>query len=349
MRESSHAIGDRADQEAFGPGPSMRRKNNQVGLDLFGATGDLKDHLMCYLFFPAPGIGVSLSEVGISMGPDALRAPDGPLPADPADDAKLTGELSALKLEAERRLEEWKQTGVGLASSSLYDAVAFYSTQLGDHHSHDAQIACVACGGGEDGYKADGFDTSRYFSNAGESLAVDRENILLLANPVLPRSEGEIILTSADPKVSPEIRMNYFGDPGDLKVMVAVMRRTLEIAKNWPGPHKLGPLNVPPLLAQKHGYEPGEEPSDALLENMALHYSMTVYHLSCTCRIGEVVDPRLRVNGVRHLRVADASVMPNIVSGNTNAAAIMIGEKAAEIVARDHGIRLANFVVGLPL
>ena len=61
-------------------------------------------------------------------------------------------------------------------------------------------------------------------------------------------------------------------------------------------------------------------------------------------RVGSVVDPRLHVLGVAKLRIADASIMPNVVSGNTNAASIMIGEKAAEIVAVDNGVRLAEFV-----
>jgi len=112
----------------------------------------------------------------------------------------------------------------------------------------------------------------------------------------------------------------------------------LEIAENWPGETRPGPLNVPPALARKHGYVPGERPSDALLENMALHYSTTVYHLVSTCRMGDVVDAELRVKGIGHLRIADASVMPDIISGNTNAASIMIGEKAADIIAAQHAL-----------
>jgi len=60
--------------------------------------------------------------------------------------------------------------------------------------------------------------------------------------------------------------------------------------------------------------------------------------------IGAVVDPQLRVMGIGRLWVTDASVMPNVVSGNTNAASIMIGEKAAEMLAADHGVKLAEFV-----
>jgi choline dehydrogenase-like flavoprotein len=138
--------------------------------------------------------------------------------------------------------------------------------------------------------------------------------------------------------------MNYYADPHDVKVMVAVMRRALEIVANWPSHRKLGPLHVPPAIAKKHGYTEGAPLSDELLADIAMHFSITVYHLVSTCRIGSVVDPRLCVMGVNNLRVADASVMPNIVSGNTNAASIMIGEKAAEMIAVDHGVKLAEFV-----
>ena len=129
-----------------------------------------------------------------------------------------------------------------------------------------------------------------------------------------------------------------------MKVMVAVLRRALDVVAHWPSDRKIGPLLVPPRLAEKHAYQEGATPSDALLEDLALHFSLTVYHLTSTCRIGSVVDPRLRVMGVGRLRVADASVMPNVVSGNTNAASIMIGEKAAEMVAADHGVKIAEFV-----
>jgi choline dehydrogenase-like flavoprotein len=155
-------------------------------------------------------------------------------------------------------------------------------------------------------------------------------------------SKGEIVLASADPMDAPIIRMNYYTDPHDLKVMVAVMRKGLDIAANWPGDVKPGPLNVPRALAKKHGYVEGQRPSDALLENMALHYSVTVYHLCSTCRIGDVVDPELRVNGIANLRVADASVMPDIVSGNTNAASIMIGEKAADMIIAEYALNRSN-------
>jgi choline dehydrogenase-like flavoprotein len=166
----------------------------------------------------------------------------------------------------------------------------------------------------------------------------------VLANPVKPHSRGEIVLASADPTAAPDIRMNYFSDPHDLDVMVAVVRKALELVDNWPGKDTLGPMYVPPALAEAHDHQAGDAPSDELIRDMARHYSMTVYHLTSTCRIGDVVDARLKVNGVRGLRVADASVMPDVISGNTNAPVIMIGEKAAEMIAAEHSLSLREHV-----
>ncbi len=330
-----------------GIGPRHELEAAGVGclLDQPHVGKHLKDHLMLPLFFPAPGVGVSMNEIARSLGPSALRGPGGPLPADPADDANLPAGLQAIKQEAERQIAEWETTGRGLPSTSLVEGQAFFSTGLGDTNSHDAQIFCFATAGDQDLVgKYLNIDPTLYFDNPEKRLARDSEGLYLSANIALPHSEGEVVLRSADPDVHPTIRPNYYGDPHDLKVMVAVVRRALDIAAHWPGNRKIGPVVIPPLLAQKHGYSLGDNPSDALLEDIALHFSLTVYHHTCTCRIGDVVDPRLRVLGVRSLRVADASVMPNVISGNTNAPTIMIGEKAAEMIAVDHGVKLAEFV-----
>ena len=329
-----------------GVGP--RRELETVGVpclvDSQHVGKHLKDHIQVPLFFSAPGVGVSMSAVGVSMGPTVLRQPAGPLPADPNEDDNLPDELRALKQEAERQLNEWATKGSGLAASSLYEAAAWFSTGLGDQHSHDGQIAFIPCGYNYDLWHGClNIDTSLYFDDAFSRLATNAENMIVLANPVLPHSEGEIVLESTDPATYPSIRMNYFDDDHDLKVMIAVQRRALEIVSHWPN-DKIGSLVVPPFLAAKHGYLEGAKPSDDLLRDLALHFSITVYHLTGTCRIGSVVDSRLRVDGVGKLRVADASVMPNIVSGNTNAASIMIGEKAAEMIATDHHIKIAEFV-----
>jgi choline dehydrogenase-like flavoprotein len=276
------------------------------------------------------------------MGPAFLRSPAGPLPEDPDDDARLPPSLLALKQEAERQIAEWRTTGSGLVSSCLYDATAFYSTGLGANHSHDAQIALLATGPSPKRYS--NVDLSLYFDDASKRLAPDIGNIVIAANSVQPHSEGEVVLISNDPDVPPDIRMNYYDDPRDMKIMLSVIRRALDVAAHWPARHELGPMMLPPFLAKKHGHEVGTELSDALLEDLALHFSLTVYHHTCTCRIGDVVDPRLRVLGMRGLRVADASIMPNIISGNTNAPAIMIGEKAAEMIATDHGVKIREFV-----
>jgi len=233
----------------------------------------------------------------------------------------------------------WKEKSTEFAGDKMHLNANRYELEAGM-----SQIACFATGGDTTLYECLNLDPAKFFDDVAARLSPTAESLLLLANPVQPHSEGEIKLASSDPMAPPSIHMNYFGDPYDLKVMVAVIRRALDIAAHWPSKERLGPLMVPPHLALKHGYEEGTPPSDAMLEDVAVHFSGTVYHLCSTCRIGSVVDPQLRVTGVGKLRVADASVFPNIISGNTNAPAIMVGEKAAEMIASDHHVKLAEFV-----
>ena len=297
--------------------------------------------------FPAPGAGVCDERSRHLDGP--RRAPGAPRAACPPTrptTSTFPRSLLDLKEEAERRVREWSTNGHGLVSSSLYDAGAWFSTGLGrSAHARRADRLLLVRLPRRPLARQPAHRPGRVLRRPGAcSLAPDAESIIVLANPVQPHSEGEIVLASADPLDHPDIRMNYYGDPHDLQVMVAIARRVLDIVASWPEHREIGPLMVPPALAERHGHAEGDTPSDALLEDLARHYSTTVYHLTSTCRIGDVVDPRLRVIGVANLRVADASVMPNVVSGNTNAAAIMIGEKAAEMIAADHGVKLEEFV-----
>ncbi|MEM9190783.1 MAG: GMC family oxidoreductase N-terminal domain-containing protein [Myxococcota bacterium] len=327
-----------------GPSAALKAANIAVVLDQPDVGQNLKDHLHVPLFFEAPGVGETMLDIAVSLGPDALRAPAGPLPADPAEDGNLPEELQGLKAEAERQLAAWATTGEGIPSSSLYDATAFYSTGLGDDHTHDAQIAFLTCGYTPDIWKhVFRVRADQYFRDPATTLDPTKGLVVILPNLVQPRSSGSVTTMSADPNDAPNIALNYYDDPHDLAVMVAAMRRSLEIAAAWPG-DGLGAWIVPPELAEKHGYSIDKPPSDALLEDIARHYSLTVYHETTTCRIGSVVDPRLRVQGLEGLRVADASIMPMVVSGNTNAACIMIGEKAAELIAADHDVKLEQFV-----
>lgn len=328
----------------IGPRRELEHAEVECRVDLPDVGKHLKDHLALGLLFDSPEAGTPLGDAVLGLGSDALRAPGGPLPEDPKDDAGLPQELLELKAEADRQFDEYQQTGRGYASSSLYDASFWCSSGLGDEHSHDLQVSFVPMCFDENFYGTlNGVDLDQFLPDSRADLDPTKPRIAIVANPVLQRSEGEVVIKSADPFEHPHIDLNYFSDPHDLTMMVAALRKCLEVAKNWPG-DRAGTWMAPPELARKHGYTYGDEPSDAFLENVALHFSNTLYHQCCTCRIGDVVDPRLRVFGVEGLRVADASVMPDIISANTNAASIMIGEKAAEMIAQDNDVKLKKFV-----
>ncbi|WP_372836299.1 GMC family oxidoreductase [Puniceibacterium confluentis] len=146
-----------------------------------------------------------------------------------------------------------------------------------------------------------------------------------------PRSRGTVRLASADPTAAPLIDPNYWADPHDREMSIRGLRMVREIMAQ----EALGPY----VLAERL---PGPDlTSDADLAAYAAAHAKTDHHPAGTCRMGAdaaaVVDPRLRFNGIDGLRVIDASIMPRLVSANTNSTAIMIAEKAADMIREDIG------------
>lgn len=162
--------------------------------------------------------------------------------------------------------------------------------------------------------------------------------------PVLlkPRSSGYLTLRSRNPYDKPLIDPNYFAHPDDLESMAEAM--TLSYMLATAAPFRQRYKAVPSKLVVP-GCERHALYSHEYMKCMAQTLTATIYHPVGTCKMGRaddpttVVDSELRVKGVRRLRVADGSIMPEIVSGNTNAPIIMIGEKAADMIK---GIRRSS-------
>ena len=144
-----------------------------------------------------------------------------------------------------------------------------------------------------------------------------------------PESRGSVHVTGADFHAPPAIRPNYLSTPGDRAVAVRAIRLTRKIAAQ-PAFARFDPEEHLPGIAFQ---------TDADLEKAAGAIGTTIFHPVGTCRMGAdggaVVDPRLRLRALGRLRIADASVMPTITSGNTNAPVMMIAEKAARMILED--------------
>jgi choline dehydrogenase len=147
----------------------------------------------------------------------------------------------------------------------------------------------------------------------------------LAASVVKPRSRGQVTLVSPDPTVKPFIIHNYYNDPEDLRTQVAGVRLAMQIANTAP----LAQWASAPYLA------PASDSDEDITAHIRARMQ-TISHPVGTCKMGTddtaVVDPQLRVRGIEGLRVVDASIMPTVPRGNTNAPTIAVAERAADLV-----------------
>ncbi len=162
--------------------------------------------------------------------------------------------------------------------------------------------------------------------------AMPQGGVTLNSAYLRPRSRGTVRLASADPLAAPLIDPNYWADPHDREMSIRGLKLARAIMRQQP----LQPF----VLAERL---PGPEvQTDQDYINYACRHAKTDHHPVGTCRMGAdpaaVVDPSLRFNGIAGLRVVDASVMPSLISSNTNAATIMIAEKAAAMIRATHGV-----------
>jgi len=145
-----------------------------------------------------------------------------------------------------------------------------------------------------------------------------------------PKSRGYIGLKSSDPFADPLIQPNYLSHDDDIAELLAGLKLGRRI------------MNTPLMKEAAGGTEVDPGPnttSDAQLVEYIRNNAETIYHPVGTCKMGNddqaVVDDRLRVHGIANLRVADASIMPRVIGGNTNAPSMVIGEKAARMILAD--------------
>lgn len=166
-----------------------------------------------------------------------------------------------------------------------------------------------------------------------------KDSFMILPLTMRPKSRGRIILRDNNPFHHPLIYPNYFSDSEgyDIKLAVAGIRMANKLVKT-PSFRKLGAkLHDKPLPPCKNlGFD-----TDAYWECYAKHFTFTIYHHVGTCKMGPssdpnaVVDERLRVRGIKHLRVIDASIMPLIPTAHTNAPTFMIAEKGSDMIKED--------------
>ena len=244
-----------------------------------------------------PGVGAHLHD-----HPDVVQVLDAPNHRD-LFGLSLTGMVNAL-----RGIREWRRHRTGILTTNFAEAGGFIKSYPAEP-APDLQLHFVVGKLVDHGRKT-------VFGHGYSA------HVCLLQ----PKSRGSVSLASADPMALPLVDPNFFGDPDDLRRLVRGFQRTRAILSQ-PALARLGAKELPASAAAR---------TEAEIEQFIRQHADTIYHPVGTCRMGQgaldVVDAELRVHGLAGLRVVDASVMPRIVSGNTNAPTVMIAEKAVDLL-----------------
>lgn len=250
-----------------------------------------------------PGVGQHLHD-----HPDIVQVVQVPLNTE-LFGLSLSGGLRILK-----GMLQWRQHRTGMLTTNFAEAGGFIKSQP-DEATPDLQLHFVVA----------------KLINHGRRLTLGH-GFSCHVSLLRPRSRGSVTLASKNPRVLPRVDPNFLSDRDDLERLV----RGFKLMRN---------ILHQPMLAQFDGRElaaTAGAQTDEQIEQVIRNYADTIYHPVGSCRMGpgefDVVDAQLRVHGLQGLRVVDASIMPNVVSGNTNAPVMMIAEKAADMIKADQAL-----------
>lgn len=229
-----------------------------------------------------------------------------------------------------------------LTSPGGVEAIAFFDTERPNDPNGHPDIEILHLGGSINtdpifrqnfGIRDDVYD------EMFEGIGPEANTFMVFPMVLRPKSRGRIKLRSNNPFDHPIILPNYFSDPHDVNISVIGIRKMIDLLDT----EALRNINAKLLKAPVPGCKQYAQQSDEYWECYTRHMTFTIYHHCGTAKMGPstdrraVVDPTLKVYGVKGLRVADASIMPRIIAGHTNAPSIMIGEKAADMIKETWG------------